>query len=406
MKKLIRLQKLIYWIIPIGCVLLQYNAFVSSIGLLVYLALVIVTFINRGQIRIDKNLIILGVIISTQQILTVFVANNTFEMCWKTIFNIFLIIICVSLGNEMSLDDRLYRCFKITGIVLTSAVMIQSIQYYILGIEIQPIVLFNLGSEEINWLQNNRPMGFFSEVQNYCSYIMPFLVLSSFKKDWKVSIFLSIGIVLSGSSLGIGLLGIFWLIIILGSKEISGQKKFIFVSIGVIITLLFMTMSIFADSREKIIDIFSHFNEYAKASMTTKGAYSNYLRIFKAYDTYRQYPVEYKLLGTGYANTLHFVMTHGLSMNWFSIFTAKNVMANYFTTGFGVFVECGFIVGCIYYLFFIKKIMKKDMSRWFILFLLVQGFMTQTFFNGVFTFYLLVYYICSEEHNTIKIKIH
>lgn len=402
------LEKIIIINIAISCILNQYAASVSTYGLLCSLGLTFYVLFKRKQIKIDKRFLDLFLILSVQQLCCVILFDLDFIACLKQVLTMLIITIITSISFEVNSFKYLYKVMKIVGIIATIAVIFQAFQLYVLHQSIAPITLFDVSEEIVNWSQSTRPMGFFSEVQVYCSSMLPLFAFSIQNKDYKLSIFIGLGFLLSGSSLGILSLPFVIAYYLLKDDVVSNKIKGLIIGICIIAVIMFLSLSAFSEARDKILSIFSEFGNYKSLMMTNKYAYTNYLRLFKAFDTYNAYPLLEKVIGTGCHNTLNYLNNSSITVPWYSLWNTKDVMAAYYTTGFGVFIECGIIGAISYYFFFYSNYRKANSEGKIILLLIVfQGFLTQFFYNGLFAYYILLFYAFNGKKNcrTVTIRI-
>lgn len=402
----IKIMSLIEWMIAFSCIFLQYKSAILTYGMIILLiAMIMINFIKK-EIIIDKRFLFVGIIILFQEIITILVSSNTLENVFKNGLLIILVVLICSQTQQIDSNNSFFHKLKIVALLSTIGIFIQSIQIYILHQTVNPILLlFQTKQQLLVWVSNtNRPCGFFSEPQVYCSYMIPILIICMEKRDFKFSLLLSIGILLSGSSLGIIALMILWGKQLFCSNMKSYQKFFL-VSFAVIAIIIFVNQDTFLYSRNKLFNIFTGYNTFSNFSSLNEYSYSNYMRLLKSWVTFFELPLFDKILGIGINNLSNFVINRNISFSWNFLWSTNY----YYSSAGGVFLELGFIVGCIYYAFIINNYKKQNnIAKNILLFIIIQSFSTQMFFNGVFIYNILLCYafktIIKEDNVIYKIK--
>lgn len=396
------------WVIPLSCVLLQYKANFLTYGLLALLFIAVCIIIERKAFYIDKEFLFIGLLISIQQIVSALFFNFDIISNLNIVITVWLIIISSSVGLAVKNSDLLYRNYSILGIITTGAIYIQFLVYNVFGKKISSIMLIKQPEQYMgNWvIGGNRPSGFFSEPQTHCSFMLPLIILALEKKNYKFAIFLSLGVILTGSSLGLIMIFFIW-ILVLFSFSVSTNKKIGMVLFIFIAIFTFFTLDSFEPAREKIFTVFNDFSTYLDAKITNNHSYTNYLRLIKGWVTYIELPISVKMIGVGIINFPIYLQSYDITFSWNAIWDINANMAAYFSSAAGVFIESGLFVGITYYIFLFKKFRQANLiSKKIIVLLFFQSFFTQIFFNNIFTFYFLIYYVFNKEiKNIVKIKI-
>lgn len=393
-------QDIFIWFIAISCILLQYQTAVMTYGLIALLVVCIWRSLKKGFL-FDKEFLVLVFIISLQQFISCLVFKFDFLSSIGSVINIFLIAFICSSAVSVKDKEQLYKCCACVGIVCTVAIFIQFFIINVLGQNVSAIMLFSQGEElKVNWFQNYyRPSGFFSEAQTHCTFMIPIVLASIENKKYKFAIFLSLGACLTGSSLGIVIISLIWLLLLF-STEMGVNKKIMMLTLIAIGITAFMVLEPFDWIRDKLFTVFTDFSAYTNAKMINNYSYSNYLRLIKGWATFIEFPFMEKIFGIGIANFTTYLKYSNVEFSWNILWANDARMAAYFTSAAGVFIECGIIVGIIYYIFLYRKIEQgSKLSKKIILFLLIQSFTTQTFFNSIFIFYFLLYYAFQDTQN-------
>lgn len=400
-------KKVTEWIIPISCILLQYQAVVSTYGIIVLVIFVALHMIKNRCIKVDKQFLALASIIAVQEVLSSLCFYITAETVMKSVITIFLIVIATSLANTNVRRERVILNFKVIGIICAVAIFLQTFMYIVWGIPVKSIMILPQDESVMHyWTTSNvRACGFFTEPQTYCSYMLPLLIICIERKEYKLSVFLTASLFLTGSSLGILMAAIIWLKVFRES-DISVNKKLYFLIAVLIGMLVFMKLDIFSVAREKISTIYTDFSLYTAGTMINSHSYSNYLRLIKGWVTFAGLPILAKILGVGINGLIPFMSTTGIRFSWSGQWGFDSLMLGYYTSAAGVFLECGIIVAILYYLFIANSIRgSSKVAKNILIIMLIQSFTTQMFFNGIFTFYFLLYYLFTDKKNMITIRI-
>ena len=120
----------------------------------------------------------------------------------------FLVFIICSQSLD---EDRLFKVWKIAGVIYALGLLIQVIQIYFLGQRIAPISIipgYELRTE--GNIAQLRPSSFFAEPASFVIAMLPLEFLSIKRKDYKWAVFTTISILLSASTVGIILSVILW----------------------------------------------------------------------------------------------------------------------------------------------------------------------------------------------------
>ncbi|MDM0906263.1 hypothetical protein QTI73_11185 [Clostridium perfringens] len=402
------LFNIIAWIIPLSCILLQYKANFLTYGLLVLIAITICIIFKERSFYIDKEFVIIGLLISIQQIISALFLNFDIISNINIVITVWLIIISCSISLMIKNNDLLYKNYSLLGIITTCAIYIQFFMYNLLGKKISSIMLISQAEEySRNWVvDGTRPSGFFSEPQTHCSFMLPLIIIALEKKNYKFAIFLSLGLILTGSSLGVIMISLVWVSVLL-SSSVCTNKKIVMMFLILISVFTFFTLDSLEPAREKIFTVFNDFSTYLDAKMTNNHSYTNYLRLIKGWVTYIEMPISTKIMGVGITNFPIYLQNCGITFSWSTIWDINATMVAYFSSAAGVFIECGLFVGIVYYIFLFKKFKQgNSIGKKLIILLFFQSFLTQTFFNNIFIFYFLMYYAYNKNIKSIvKIRI-
>ncbi len=409
-------SKLCNWYIlffPVIMILLQYKAPILSYGAIICLVFVILLVLKYRILSFDRELLLLCGLIIIQQFLliligkmnlTLFVSNTCMilTVCLSSALSIFA-------TNNIDSTKNMYRYFSRIGYFFALVVIAQVIYGTITGERVSAIPILPLTDEQlINWgvYSFSRPSGFFSEPSAYVSFLTPFLVLSIDRKDYKLSILLTITFLLSSSTQGIAVILLLWGYYFVISNNVSTNHK---VMLGVLVILsifFFLYSDVMIDAREKVSSIFFSFSDARNLNMSNEFSYTNYLRIFKGWDTYFELPLGDQITGVGMNNFSYYQSLGKVGFSWHSVFSVDNSNSNYFSSISGVLIECGIFVGLYYYFYLAKKIRDSSAgTRLLVISFVLQSFVGNMFFNSIFMYYVLCLYIFVKPKYVVKIHI-
>ena len=404
MKEKNTIDKLIYILLPIETILLQYKVLFINIGVIILFILLIIKAVREKRIFFDKSFLFFIFLFIIQQILSVFILDGNLNITTPL-----LIFFTASIFLYDNIDKKkVYKYFIIIGLILCLPVFIQSISVYVFKNTVNAIRLFPQAQENLKYWNtySNRPMGFFTEPQTCCSYLIPFVIIAFYNNKKIISAVISLAIMLTGSSLGIATIVLIWGMFMLKSN-IKSSRKIIIIICLIVFAIYFLMADFFANTRLKIASIAQDFSYYSKSIMKNSFSYSNYARIMKGWITYKELPMIVKVIGTGIAGFRWVSPLQNIDFSWSSIWNQNSKSGNlyYYSSMSGVFIECGLILGLIYYVFILKKYRNGDyIGKLLIIALIFQSNFSQTFFNGIFALYIYVYYATNDKTERIKIK--
>ncbi|MGL6299458.1 hypothetical protein ACR31S_02555 [Streptococcus iniae] len=102
---------------------------------------------------------------------------------------------------------------------------------------------------------------------------------------------------------------------------------------------------------------------------------------------------------SGLNNLTNYMEITGTRFSWSKQWAVNHIQNAYFNSSSGIFIECGLVIGILYYYILIKKIkIQNSISKNILIFIIFQGFATQIFFNSIFIFWILMYYIFSKNN--------
>ena len=122
----IRKEYVYGFIMAISCILLQYDAAVSTVGAWALVLCYLGESIHYKRIPIDIGTTRILFIIVIQELISLCYYGSDFSIFWKQIGNIVFIIMIFSFGILFTDLDTFYKCYKIVGFICTAVVLIQT----------------------------------------------------------------------------------------------------------------------------------------------------------------------------------------------------------------------------------------------------------------------------------------
>lgn len=291
------------------------------------------------------------------------------------------LIIEISL-TIMMLSDALnvnvfIRVYKIVAAMSVAVIIFQTFQIYILHELVQPIKILPFSSNNFAYwfAESNRPMAFFTEPQAASTYLLPLLVIMLQQEKIKWATLLSLGILLTGSTQGIIMVAAIWVLKIVA---IEGKllKKGLLTIATLVAVLLISNLGVFSGSISKL--------------STAGTGLSDYLRLYKAFYTYKELPIGEKIFGVGFNNMTDYISATNYYFSWMSQ-VVNQTRWGYISSAFGVFVEFGFIAAVFLYYYYYKLAKAGDIVvKLLVIVLVMQMFSQSLVFNAAFVFYVLL----------------
>lgn len=129
--------------------------------------------------------------------------------------------------------EKFYKACKIVAIAATLFLMIQFIAYYGFGVVVMGDIPFLTPAEEgFVSIGYGRPNSFFYEPAHYAIYVAPVYAMAILRKEYKMVVFLFVGVVLSTSTTGIVLLVLIPILINIRNVKLLAYL-FVFILLGV-----------------------------------------------------------------------------------------------------------------------------------------------------------------------------
>lgn len=301
---------------------------------------------------------------------------------WFRLFRILISGYCVTIIAKHLDKEALYKCWKVLGLIVCAVVVYQFFEIFVLNQLVLPVRLLPVRSAELmrneNWTTlSNRPVAFFTEPAMVVAFLTPVLLFAQQKKEWLVTIIVSIAILLSGSTSGIIALAVIWGVSLV-SLRFSVFYKIFVVLLLIVGVYAFQNLSFFSGSLEKIN--FELSGESANMDVRTLRGWW----IFGALDT------RSKLLGISDYNISAYV--YGNSNVWNFTWQTGYEENFYLNTAQRILIQTG-IVGAVLYIWMLIKmwLVTSKAVRPYLVVVIVSMFFASNFFNnGMFVMQYIV----------------
>lgn len=375
------LKKLCLWLLPWYRVLGMYKIGSISLSLLIFTPMLLVMVTRRKQLKIDKSLIALYVVLMLVQFLQLLMPENIVSVTLNNIImdTIFLItVICAA--NYVKLEELMKPYMFACGVFI-AGLFYHVFQLYVLRTPLSgPILLFPglVGEENVALgFDTMRPMSFFAEPQGFATFISVFLIIMLEQKQYVWAAIATLSILLSTSTEGLALVGIIWALFTVFSNT-SLFVKVITVLAIVVGASYYMTLEYFEVGYNKLVD--TEFDEN--------------LRLVNAYRMLQSFEPDQWWLGVGTSNKIFF-SRYINSMGGGEAF-------RYVSSALGVFVHYGIFVGVAFWIFLFKKVVYRYKFVFiYSICLLVIPFAQTCFFSSNFVYLFVLYYLfldyCKEK---------
>tara|TARA_B100000676_G_C18069257_1_gene843174 strand:+ start:724 stop:1551 length:828 start_codon:yes stop_codon:yes gene_type:complete len=269
-------------------------------------------------------------------------------------------------------------------------VIFQGVRLFLFDIPAVPINLLPVAEADYSYwdfFKGERPSGFFSEPQAFCSFILPFFIFSLYRKEYALSLLTFIAILLSASTLGLAISLIVGVYFMFFEKERSRFSK-VFILTGFL--TIFGTLTYLG-----ILD--------ASIKKIANTPLENNIRLVRGFYIYSTFnPID---LFLGISRDLQQYVITSINESWVSLYTSSgNERLLGYTTSFsGLLIQFGLPSFILYLLFLWKCFVNssKD-SKVLVLVTFVLCFVQTIIFNAWFVFYLCI--ILGMLHEQKKIN--
>jgi len=310
----------IEYLLPFFILLSQYSIGMLSIGSLMLIVVGILQLVRKSwKIQFPVyyhpyTLFLLYIVL--RDVFRLILGPDAFQTQVNRIIEYLIIyflvfVVCTQPFSE----DRLFKVWKIAGVIYTIGLLFQVVQIYILGQRIAPIsIIPGYALRSADAVIQTRPSSFFAEPASFVNAMIPLEFMSLRRRDFKWAVFTTIAILLSGSTVGVILSIVLWTMELLRRDDNSFWKRALTVIVAVIISVLFMNLDVFDFSFTKFLEVAS--------GESTFGS-----RVLTGFEVIRRQSFLELILGTNYNDVASFVTNHNSS------FSNSMVVLTYWRSG-------------------------------------------------------------------------
>lgn len=385
-------KRIVNVLIPLCIMLAPYSIFKQyySVGLfLVLIYAVFSTSFIENDFKIPKTLLNFLIAFTTIYLLNVFRTDKSLSMLNFIIGSVLTVFYISSLIKYFEFK-RFYKNYKILAIASSTLIIFQALRLFIFRIPAVPINLLPVAQADYSYwdfFKGERPSGFFSEPQAFCSFVIPFFIFSLYKKEFLFSAITFVAILMSTSTLGLAIsmmvLGYF---LFFEKNKYKGTKVLIISSI--VLVFIILTYSGLLDST---ID---------KAQRTPL---ENNIRLVRGFYIYSKFDMVDLIFGISQDLKTYVITT--IKEPWVALYTSSgNERLLGYTTSFsGLLIQFG-LPSFIIYLLFLKKCFVNSSRdcRVLVLVTFVLCFVQTIIFNAWFVFYVSVILGILNEQGKLK----
>ncbi len=360
-----------FFIMPIIDKLCIGSIAFSQITLLVILLFAF--FTHRVSFsRVNKELVIVLVLISLQSIFSYFSTSNSavLHRWFASVFYFVALFIYPSLVDA----DSFYKAYKRVSILVIFGLVYHLICIYVLHIPVNPLTLFPslLGHTAFDI---DRPMSFFSEPSHLAVFLFPLLFIATLYQDKKWIIITLCSLFLSTSFLGILMAAIIMVSSVFSGKKRGNRLLYIFLILITVYVVIHLPIFDFIFDRGEMI-----MNE-EDGSATARTLWG--IELIKQLDT------KYLLWGIGAGNQEAFFKVEGEGIFYNSLF--------------GMVIDYGFIIAIVtfFLLFFSLPCGQSRQMKYYILLIFILISTSSVYFTSNFFFIYVIFFLFANK-NEVK----
>lgn len=387
----------IEYILPFFILLSQYSIGVLNIGTLALIVVGIILTIQRSwKVPFPfyyKPFILFLMYIIARDLIRLVLGPDAFQTQINRIVEYFIIFFFVfAVCTQNFSEDKLYKIWKIAGVIFTIGLLYQIFQIYILGQHISPISIvpgYVLRPDEK--VTQMRPSSFFAEPASFVNAMIPLEFMSLKRKDFKWAAFTTVAILLSGSTVGVILSLVLWTMELL-RRDNSFWKRTLIVIIAAIISVLFMNLDVFNFSFTKFLEVAS--------GESTFGS-----RVATGFEVIRRQTILEFIFGTNYNDVATFVSSN------ISNFSDSAVVMIYWRSGrlfLNTFSRLIFQYGVIGLLLFLNPLIQymrqSNYKAKMLVVTTIVAIFGQTMLLNTYYFMLVILFLLYEEYSLNNVE--
>lgn len=385
--KYLKNASFIDWFLPLLQILTYYTLpVISSVGQMIMLVYILIyVFLHKKiSLQIPKYLLVFIIYGIPVQIIT-FSLNGGFNI--NRVINLIMVVVFTMTISMFQINkDFFYKAYFWIGLITSIAIIIQAIQVFIFGQNVQHIMILPMEPPEAWYSEGLRPVGFFPEPQVYATFVLPLLVHVLTERKYVWGVFFSVAIVASTSSLGVlCVLGI-WAYVVIFS-DLSVKRKVAIILMAVVVLGIIISTPLFTYAIEKVAN-----TDYSNNARLTRGFY-----IWSELK-----PIE-QFFGIGMNNLAYYLDTGKLVLTDRLSVLMRD--PSYVTSVAQLLIYWG-VIGTIIYFIFVGNLVKNSKNSLMILLFIALSFGQTILFSNVWIFYLMIIISSLREENDCFIKVN
>lgn len=381
-KSFIRIE----YILPFYLLLTQYSVGIVTLGDIALIVLALGYAIrSKGRVSLQSHfspyLLLLGYILLRDTICLIACIGDS-AVVWHRMVSYTVSFICMMAICSFDFDeDKLYKVWKIAGIIFSVGLMYHVICIFIFNTSVAPITIPGFTLRQAA----NRPTSFFAEPAAFINAMVPLLVMALRRYDYKVSIFVTIMIMMSTSTTGVFFVGLLWVLHFL-KKDIGKKKKLFVLFTFIAFVVLFTQIDLFLDSYIKLKDVL--IGESTFASRVSCG-----IEIARSQDVLQTiFGTNYSDINTYVTNNLNRFASDSSIIKYYSV--KEYVFSNTFGVVMNKYGIIGFVLLLRTVLLFLKE--KEYGVRDYVICFILALFGQSLTFNGYYfmiNIFILLYQV-------------
>lgn len=385
-------SRLVALIIPLSIMFAPYPVLGQfyNVGFSIILIYGIISiFLLNNKFLIPKSLLRFSVFIIIIYMINVLRTEGKSLEIFNFFIGSILTIFYVGVLVKNFKFELFYKVYNFLGIASSILVFYQGIMLFIFDVPAVPINLLPVPEADYHfwdYFQGVRPSGFFSEPQAFCSFIIPLLIFSLFRKKFIVSGLIFFSILISTSTLGLIISSFIIAFYFYLNYQLSFLRRiliFLFIVSGAFLmynfTLLDFTLLKLNDTQiENNIRLIRGFNIYAGLDLVD--------------------------LFLGISQDLQSYVIKNIDEDWVysHIQNDNERLIGYTTSLSGLLIQYGFF-SLIFYLLFLWQSFRKSNKeiRLFVITIFILCFGQTIIFNAWFVFYISILLGMLYERNIL-----
>lgn len=290
---------LIEYYLPFLLLLSQYKFGPISLGEIGLMLLVLIKLSRDGFLLVrskNNSLTLLMLYVMTRMLMNAFFQKTGYQVVLHNILQYsFMWFATVYLTNKEFDEDKLYKSWKIAGVIFSAGLVYQLVLLFVVGRGVKPIPIipgYVLRGDEVS----SRPSSFFAEPAAFVCAMLPLVFMALKRQDFSWAVVATLASVASTSTVGIILTAVLWVQTFFQGEQKIGKRVAYLLVAGVGLWTI-VNLSVFSSSLGKLSDVIN--------GDSTVGA-----RILCGLDTVRTMNLFEWIFGTAYNDSSSYIYEH------------------------------------------------------------------------------------------------